>query len=203
MVADAFQLDGWKCTISARMFQLGDRSACGGIQTRLVGLSVCLASSLTDALTGVGNRRRLEQALAGEVSRAERSGTKMCAFMADLDHFKHVNEAFGHEAGDAVLAAFGDKLHRLTRAADIVTRFGGEAFVVIMPDTDIENAVTVAERIREAVAIHRFEPLPRPVTASFGVVALTPGERAGKRAASSCRRGALPSQIWRNQVVRG
>jgi diguanylate cyclase (GGDEF)-like protein len=91
----------------------------------------------------------------------------MCAF----------NEAFGHEAGDAVLAAFREKLRRLTRATDIVTRFGGEEFVVLMPNTDIENAASVAERIREAIATHRFEPLPRPVTASFGVVALTPGEQ--------------------------
>ena len=75
-----------------------------------------------------------------------------------------------------MLAEFGDKLRRLTRATDIVTRFGGEEFVVLMPDTDLKNATNVSERIREALAACAIEPLPKPVTASFGVAELTPGE---------------------------
>ena len=68
--------------------------------------------SLTDALTGVGNRRRLDQALALETSRAERTGDKLCAFMADLDHFKKINDTYGHNSGDKVLAEFGKLLRR-------------------------------------------------------------------------------------------
>ena len=135
-----------------------------------------LAVSLTDPLTGVGNRRRLEQALALEISRAERTGGKLCAFMADLDHFKRVNDAYGHEAGDKVLAAFSDLLRRCTRATDIVARFGGEEFVVLMPATDLAQAVVTAKRVREALAACHIEPLSDPVTASFGVAELAVGE---------------------------
>jgi diguanylate cyclase (GGDEF)-like protein len=136
-----------------------------------------LASSLTDPLTGVGNRRRLEQALEMEIGRAERTGGALSAFIADLDHFKSVNDTFGHEAGDKVLAAFGDMLRQRTRATDIVTRFGGEEFVVLMPDTDLEKALGVAERCREAFAASHVEPLPKPATASFGVAELIAGEQ--------------------------
>jgi diguanylate cyclase (GGDEF)-like protein len=135
-----------------------------------------VAASLTDPLTGVGNRRRLEQALAMEVSRADRSGGSLCAFMADLDHFKRVNDTHGHEAGDKVLASFGDVLRRRTRATDIVARFGGEEFVVLMPTTSLEVATAIAERIREVVAALHIEPLPEPITASFGVAERAAGE---------------------------
>jgi diguanylate cyclase (GGDEF)-like protein len=107
-----------------------------------------VAPSLTDPLTGVGNRRRLEQVLAAEITRADRSGGSLCAFMADLDHFKNVNDTSGHEAGDKVLAAFGDVLRRRTRATDVVARFGGEEFVVLMSATELEVALGIAERIR-------------------------------------------------------
>jgi two-component system cell cycle response regulator len=135
-----------------------------------------LAFSLTDPLTGVGNRRRLEQALVVEVSRAERSGKRFCALMADLDHFKRVNDGYGHEAGDRVLATFADILRRHTRPADTVARFGGEEFVVLMPDTVLANAVGVAERIRMALAAQRIEPMPEPITTSFGVAESTAKE---------------------------
>ncbi len=165
--------------------------------------AVILAVSLTDPLTGVGNRRRLDQAMVAEISRADRSGGKLCALMADLDHFKRVNDVHGHEAGDAVLATFGDLLRRRTRANDIVVRFGGEEFVVLMPDTDLNHAAGIAERIREAIAACRVEPLSDPVTASFGVA-----ERvAGEQASDLLRRvdGALyqAKQLGRNRVALG
>jgi diguanylate cyclase (GGDEF)-like protein len=135
-----------------------------------------VAASLIDPLTGVGNRRHLEQAL-DELNRAARTGTKLCAFMADLDHFKRVNDDFGHDVGDKVLMAFGDVLRRRTRATDIVARFGGEEFVVLMPNTDLHNALATANRIREAFAATTIESLSQTVTASFGVVELAPGEQ--------------------------
>ena len=137
-----------------------------------------LATSLTDPLTGTGNRRRLEQALATEVNRAERTGGSLCAFMADLDHFKRVNDRYGHEAGDKVLAAFGEILRQRTRATDIAARFGGEEFVVLMPTTDLANATAIAERIRAAIAELQTELLLEPITASFGVVERLAGEPA-------------------------
>jgi diguanylate cyclase (GGDEF)-like protein len=135
-----------------------------------------VASSLTDPLTGVGNRRRLEQALAAAVNYAHRTGTGLCAIMADLDHFKQVNDTYGHAAGDSVLTAFGDLLRRHTRAIDIVARFGGEEFVVLVPNTDLEHAVVIANRIRESLAACPIESLPEPVTASFGVAEMAPDE---------------------------
>lgn len=135
------------------------------------------ALSLTDPLTGVGNRRRLEESLAREIGRAERVGGKLCMVMADLDHFKRVNDVHGHEAGDKVLAAFGNLLHLQTRPTDIVTRFGGEEFVVLMPHTSLEQALVVAERVRAALAEMLIEPLPTAVTTSCGVAELAAGEQ--------------------------
>jgi two-component system cell cycle response regulator len=135
-----------------------------------------LAASLTDPLTGIGNRRRLEQALVVEASRAERTGGHLCAVMADLDRFKRVNDTYGHDAGDKVLAGFGDVLRRRTRETDIAARFGGEEFVVLMPATDLQDAIAIADRVRAAVAELRFESMPEPITASFGVAERAAGE---------------------------
>lgn len=134
------------------------------------------AMSLTDQLTGTGNRRRLEQALTQEISRAERTQKGFCVIMADLDHFKRINDNHGHETGDKVLAAFGDLLCRQVRPIDIVTRFGGEEFVVLLPDTRLEQAAVVAERIRTALASMTIEPLPNVVTVSLGVAEIAPDE---------------------------
>ena len=134
------------------------------------------AMSLTDQLTGTGNRRRLEQALSQEINRTERTQEGFCVIMADLDHFKRINDKHGHETGDKVLAAFGDLLRRQVRPMDIVTRFGGEEFVVLLPSTRLEQAVTVAERIRTALASMIIEPLPTAVTVSLGVAEIAPGE---------------------------
>jgi two-component system, cell cycle response regulator len=136
-----------------------------------------VALTLTDSLTGLGNRRRLEQALVSEISRVERAGGTLSAFMADLDHFKRINDTFGHEAGDKVLAAFGELLRRQTRATEILARSGGEEFVVLMPYTDLAHGLGTAERIRAAIAAARIEPLPDGVTASFGVAELAAGEQ--------------------------
>jgi two-component system, cell cycle response regulator len=134
------------------------------------------AVSLTDQLTGVGNRRRLDQAIILEISGAERTRKPLCGFMGDLDHFKRVNDTYGHEAGDKVLTAFGELLRRNTRPMDVVGRFGGEEFLVLMPHTDLEDAVSTAERLREALASVRIEPLSDPITVSVGVAKLAPGE---------------------------
>ena len=136
-----------------------------------------VALTLTDALTGLGNRRQLEQALATEVNRAQRTGEPLSAVMADLDHFKQVNDTFGHEIGDKVLAAFGELMRRKTRATEIVARSGGEEFIVLLPHTNLAHGVANAERIRAAIATTRIEPMPNGVTASFGVAELDKGEQ--------------------------
>jgi len=133
-------------------------------------------ASLTDALTGVGNRRKLEQALAIEISRVHRGEGSLCAIMADIDHFKRVNDEYGHGAGDAVLKHVGGLLRAQTRPTDIVARFGGEEFVVLMPHTRLPQAATRAEKLRSALAAEIIDPLVKPVTSSFGVAELSRDE---------------------------
>jgi two-component system cell cycle response regulator len=141
-------------------------------QTQIVALA------LTDSLTGLGNRRHLDQALVTEISRAQRTGKTLCAFMLDIDHFKHVNDTFGHEIGDRVLTAFGELLGRQMRTTEVVARTGGEEFIALMPHTDLGHCIATAERIRTAIAALRIEPLIDGVTASFGVAQLAAGEEA-------------------------
>jgi two-component system cell cycle response regulator len=131
-----------------------------------------VALTLIDPLTGLGNRRRFDHALVTEVSRSRRTGETLCAFMADLDHFKRVNDDFGHEVGDELLVAFAEMLRRQTRATEIVARIGGEEFVVLMPHTDLEHGVAIAERIRGMTAAVRIDSMSHGVTASFGVAEL-------------------------------
>jgi two-component system, cell cycle response regulator len=135
-----------------------------------------VALTLIDPLTGLGNRRRFDQALATEISRTRRTGETLCAFMADFDHFKSVNDDFGHEAGDELLVAFAEMLRRQMRAAEVVARIGGEEFVVLMPHTDLEQGMAIAERIRGMTTAVRIDAMPRGVTASFGVAELAVGE---------------------------
>ncbi|MEO8751161.1 MAG: GGDEF domain-containing protein [Casimicrobiaceae bacterium] len=129
--------------------------------------------SLSDELTGVGNRRKLDRALATEVRRVRAGGGSLSAIMIDLDHFKRINDEYGHGAGDLVLARVGALLRKHTRSSDIVTRFGGEEFIVLMPHTGLAQAAFKAEQLRTLLAREVVEPLTHAVTSSFGVAELT------------------------------
>ena len=135
-----------------------------------------MSLSLTDELTGLGNRRMLEKSLAIELSRVQRSGTPLSVIILDIDFFKLVNDRYGHGVGDQVLIRFGTLLSELLRPTDIITRFGGEEFVVLLPHTALDGAAAAAERIRGVLALEIVEPLIAPVTASCGVAELAPGE---------------------------
>ena len=158
-------------------------------------------TSLTDALTGLGNRRRMEQALPAELSRADRTGGEFCVAMADIDHFKHVNDQHGHAAGDLVLAAFGELLRRTTRITDTVIRAGGEEFLILMPHTDLAHACALADRIRTDLAALAVEGMPRHQTASFGVAARVPGEPGDALLARADQALYAAKQGGRNRVV--
>ena len=123
---------------------------------------------MTDRLTGLCNRRRLDQALAVEWRRAQRYGSAYSVLMIDLDNFKDVNDAFGHDAGDAVLVRISDILIATTRETDIVGRWGGEEFVVICPETSLGEARTLAEALRREIKGTLFPGIGH-LTASFGV----------------------------------
>jgi len=128
--------------------------------------------SVTDALTGLGNRRQLEQALAAEISRSRRTGGKLTVLMADLDHFKQVNDRYGHSAGDKVLVRFAQLLRSEIRPTDGAARFGGEEFVVLLAHTDIAQAAALGNRVRGLLASEAIAPLADPTTVSFGVAEL-------------------------------
>ena len=128
--------------------------------------------SVTDSLTGLHNRRYMEGHLRTLVSEAIRTGRSLSMLVADIDHFKVVNDTYGHDAGDAVLREFSVRLKRNTRGVDLACRLGGEEFVIIMPDTDLERAYQIGERLRACVAADEFaidHVQSIRVTASVGI----------------------------------
>jgi diguanylate cyclase (GGDEF)-like protein len=116
-----------------------------------------VALSVTDPLTGVYNRRYLFQQIEAEVSRSKRYGTPVSLVMIDIDHFKHLNDAAGHQAGDVALKEVCQNLRRIVRKVDTVARYGGEEFVVLLPQVARDEALEVAEKLRRAVEEHPFE----------------------------------------------
>jgi diguanylate cyclase (GGDEF)-like protein len=129
-----------------------------------------------DGLTGLANRRQLEDQLATELSRVERFGGTLAVVLADLDDFKRVNDRYGHPAGDVVLREFARTLEEGSRDIDTVGRWGGEEFVLLLPGTNLDGAAQLAERIRRSLEerlIHAGGEGPIPTTASFGVAAFS------------------------------
>ena len=107
--------------------------------------------AFVDDLTGVFNRRKIMELFESEFGRVKRYGSTLSVMMLDIDFFKHVNDKYGHDAGDCVLVEFAGRLKKLIRETDYVGRFGGEEFLVIMPETDLPGAVIVAERIKQTL----------------------------------------------------
>lgn len=134
-----------------------------------------LEAAETDALTGLENRRKTLRVLAHEFERAVRYGRPLAVVMFDIDHFKHVNDTFGHPAGDQVLKAVSRRITRKMRATDHFGRWGGEEFLLICPETDEVGASRIAERMRRSIKRRSVGPAGY-VTASFGVCAYR-GER--------------------------
>ncbi len=128
--------------------------------------------SIRDPLTGLFNRRYLEASLERELARSQRYGHEVGVLMMDIDHFKRFNDTFGHEAGDMLLAEFGNTLRRFSRDEDIACRYGGEEFTLILPGADLDSARTRAEQLRErAGELHieyRRQPLGK-ISISIGV----------------------------------
>lgn len=135
--------------------------------------------SSTDELTGLFNKRHFNQHLEMEVARAKRYGHPLALMIMDIDNFKHYNDTYGHPAGDVVLATLGKLLKKSLRLNDLACRYGGEEFVVILPETEGETALMLAERIRERFAALEFSPAEGLVvqkTLSIGVAQLKTDE---------------------------
>ncbi len=136
--------------------------------------SLELSASL-DGLTGLWNRSRTEAFLADEQARANRYGTPFSVVLIDIDHFKHVNDTFGHAVGDSVLRQFATLLRENVRAVDKVGRFGGEEFLIVLPEIGSHQAVAAVQALRRRIQAFAFDTVERK-TASFGIAEYRPGE---------------------------
>lgn len=125
--------------------------------------------SRTDSMTGLPNRRHLDERLTEEIYRLRRYGSSLCVSLVDVDHFKAINDHFGHRTGDAVLRTVARLLAQSVRRSDFVARWGGEEFALLLPETRLAGACTMLERLRQALSDHVVPPLTAPLTASFGV----------------------------------
>ena len=136
--------------------------------------------AIRDVLTGAFNRRHLVDTLERERARAKRVNSSLCICLFDIDHFKSVNDTYGHACGDEVLKHFAFLVGQETRANDVFGRYGGEEFMMILPDTDLAGADAVAQRALARVANAPFPGVPaaRQVTATAGVAQLVAGEEA-------------------------
>jgi len=112
--------------------------------------------AITDALTGLYNRYYMESHLAALVEQAAARGKSLAVIMLDIDYFKSINDTFGHDAGDDVLRELATRLRKSIRGIDLACRYGGEEFVIVMPDTDMAVATIVAERLRRRIAAEPF-----------------------------------------------
>lgn len=144
-------------------------------------LEAIRAESLTDPLTGLGNRKYFDRSLEAAVQNALASGEPLSLLMFDIDHFKSFNDSYGHLTGDQVLRLVGMSLKQIIKGQDVTARYGGEEFAVVLPNTALRQALTVADHIRRAVMAKELkkkstgEILGR-VTISVGVSMLKPGD---------------------------
>lgn len=144
-------------------------------------LQSAMRDSALDGLTGVGNRKSFDSNIRKAAGEAMNSGDDLALLMIDIDHSKHVNDTWGHQAGDAVLRDLAEILLQSVRSCDHVARYGGEEFAVILPRTDGKGAFMIAERIRQAVAtkdlrMHELSPPLKHITVSIGAACYEPGD---------------------------
>ena len=138
-----------------------------------------LKISQTDTLTGLANRRTIDERMHAEMSRADRLGCGFSVILGDLDHFKSINDEFGHLVGDRVLVAASAVLAEQARPYDLPARFGGEEFMLLLPESSLEDAMTIAQRIRCAISKVTVPEVARQITMSLGISTWGHGDTAG------------------------
>jgi diguanylate cyclase (GGDEF)-like protein len=190
----------------------GDRISIGNHVLKLVAMdplerafyAVLLDQTTRDPLTGLNNRRFALEELQNWFDLSQRHDRPLSVLMCDLDHFKQVNDTLGHGAGDRVLEEFGQRVKDSLRTTDLAGRIGGEEFLLILPETDIEGALLLAERIRTAVegAPFRLAPESVGITCSLGVAQRSADDRdAGALLARADGALYAAKHAGRNQVV--
>ena len=157
----------------------------------------------TDALTGLANRSAIDKTLRSEFARARRHGHELSLMMCDLDRFKRVNDQHGHATGDRVLVAFCEVIRKLVRLSDFAGRYGGEEFLLILPDTDLHGAILFAERLRAGFEAAR--PCELQVTVSIGVASMSgkPRNEPGELMLQADNALYEAKRAGRNRVVAG
>ena len=173
VLVDEASVQGGPAAAAARDHRIKTTvSQAAPVLANLRNLAVAEFRANNDSLTGLPNRRATDDTLRRFVAQANRSLAPLTALMLDLDHFKQINDRFGHASGDDVLAAVGAALTSCLRESDFAGRFGGEEFLVLLPDTDPDGAVLVAEKVRAAVAAITVPGVDREITASAGIADL-------------------------------
>jgi diguanylate cyclase len=162
--------------------------------------------SMLDPLTKIANRKSLDEGLETAVAEAHRGGQPLCLLIADIDHFKNFNDTYGHQTGDQVLRLVAMTIKSNIKGKDLAARYGGEEFVAILPSTDLEGAVIVAENVRKAIQAKELlkrstnEKLGR-ITASFGVAAFRPSDTPSSLLERADRCLYAAKHAGRNKVV--
>lgn len=162
--------------------------------------------SMLDPLTKIANRKSFDEGLADAIAVAADGGTPLCLMLLDIDHFKNFNDTYGHQTGDQVLRLVAMTLKSNIKGKDLAARYGGEEFVAVLPSTDLDGAVIVAENIRKAIQAKELlkrstnEKLGR-ITASFGVAAFTPQDNAMSLIERADRCLYAAKRAGRNRVV--
>jgi two-component system, cell cycle response regulator len=147
-----------------------------GLRTKFL-LDLLNKKAMIDGLTGLWNRAYFDQRLAAETSLAVRTRRPLSVVMADIDHFKRINDRFGHPCGDEVLRTVGQILSESCRAEEVVCRYGGEEFGIVVPNSPVADAAALAGRFNRVIASHEFicRGVRAPLTCSFGVAELAQG----------------------------
>jgi two-component system, cell cycle response regulator len=158
----------------------------------------------TDSLTGIANRRHFFERAGDELIRASRSGKPLCLLALDIDHFKIVNDTYGHQAGDTVLRKMSDEINEILRGSDVFGRLGGEEFGILLPETKLPAAIAIAERIRRHIAglVISHDTLEISITVSLGVAEFPgDGEKFEALSAAADRRLYAAKESGRNRVI--
>jgi diguanylate cyclase len=161
-------------------FGLRMRESAGKVEALERNLQEAIRDAMLDGLTGVSNRKTFDAIIRKTAGEAMNSGDDLALLMIDIDHFKRVNDTWGHQTGDAVLRHLAKTVQAAVRGGDCVARYGGEEFAVILPRTDVDSAFNVAQNIRQALArnplLLDLTPPMTPVTVSIGAACYEPGD---------------------------
>jgi diguanylate cyclase (GGDEF)-like protein/PAS domain S-box-containing protein len=155
-----------------------------------------------DTLTGLPNRLNFDATLEQEITRCWRYDRPLCMAIADIDHFKLVNDTFGHQVGDAVLKHLAEFMHNSLRSTDYVARWGGEEFTILLPETNLDDAEDLLNRLRVSVCNHVIPEIGRAVTLSFGVTACTKSDSPEDLLKRADRALYTSKQTGRNKVIK-